>query len=184
MQQEVLDLLLEAIHNFYQEDQNLLDNKVSERCVCARLALHLDRLINSVEYSNDFHGYYVDVEYDRMQNRNPKQIKGNRCKIVSDLLIHSRGTNPNQDNLLALEMKIHNNYNNVKKDKDRLIKMVQQEESPNELPYVCNTLLGVFLRLQRNRFKYVVFTQEGATEEQTMTCEELERKFTDNQYLL
>ena len=53
---------------FAENDKDILDNKVSERCVCARLAFYLEKLIRQNGYQHMFEGYFVDVEYDRMED--------------------------------------------------------------------------------------------------------------------
>lgn len=56
--------------------------------------------------------YHVDVEYNRYQNRIKRIIQNvdgeseeKVMKINCDLVIHSRGDAPEQENLIALEMK-------------------------------------------------------------------------------
>ena len=151
----VLDLLNKAIKQVYETDRDVITNKVSERCVCARLAFHLEDIMRAPEYRESFLGYFVDVEYDRMADANPKHIVGEK-RHVCDLLIHSRGKITGQDNLLALEMKVHDNYSNVDCDKCRLKHIVQHSNETNK-GYVRDTLIGVFLRLQENQYKYMIF---------------------------
>lgn len=151
----VLNLLDKAIRQVYATDKDVITNKVSERCVCARLAFHLENIIRVCDNQDLFKAYYVDVEYDRMVDANPKHIVGGK-KHVCDLLIHSRGHITEQDNLLALEMKVHDNYSNVDCDKCRLKHIVQHSNETN-MGYVRDTLIGVFLRLQEKQYKFMVF---------------------------
>lgn len=145
-------MLLMSIRNLYEYDLDLLSNKVSERCVCSRLAFYLEKQIRKCCL---FNNYYVDVEYDRMWDGQPKHIGLYSKKHICDLLIHSRGKR-NPDNLLALELKIHNNYSKVNDDKRRLRDLVQHRDERNN-DTVCETLYGVFLRLKCEMFVYQIF---------------------------
>ena len=148
----VQDTLKKAILIVYKEDRDVLTNKVIERCVCARLAHHLENLMRQM--GNAFLGYYADVEYDRMANANPKHIVGEK-KHVCDLLIHSRG-HKEPDNLLALEMKVHDHNSNVECDICRL-KHIVQHSNEHTTGFVRDTLIGVFLRMQEQQYKIRIF---------------------------
>ena len=150
----IIQLLKNAIVRLYQVDMHIIRNKVSERCVCARLAYHLECLLKRKDYCKFFQGYYVDVEYDRMGS-DPKLIGNSIKRHVCDLLIHSRGCKE-RDNLLALEMKVHNNYSKLKFDYLRLSNIVQHRNERNK-DFVCETLLGVFLRIQKNQYSIRIF---------------------------
>lgn len=147
--------LIESIQKVYLNDRDLLDNKVSERCVCARLAFYLEL---SIRHNKIFDGYYVDVEYDRMQDRLAKRIGLGRKKHICDLLIHSRGQQI-PDNLLAVEMKVHNNYTKAPDDRVRLKDLVQHRNKKNK-DSVCETIYGVFLRLRCDKYCYQTFDIE------------------------
>lgn len=163
----IIQLLNEAIKMLYHYDYHIIYSRVSERCVCARLAFHLESLMRQ-KYRTLFEGYYVDVEYDRMgkpkkqngcSNRyaDPKRIGTLEKRHVCDLLIHRRGFyNGSRDNLLALEMKVHQNYSNVESDYQRLHNLVQHT-SENNNGLVCETMLGVFLRIQEKQYSLTLF---------------------------
>lgn len=155
LKKHISDILIKSIKQVYKNDIDLLTNKVSERCVCARLAYYLEQQIRQ---TNIFDGYYVDVEYDRMEKGNPKRIGLGQKKHICDLLIHSRGKK-NPDNLLAIEMKVHDNYTNAPDDKNRLYNLVQHRNETNQNT-VCETLYGVFLRLRSNKYSYQTFNIE------------------------
>lgn len=147
--------LIKSIQEVYLNDRELLYNKVSERCVCARLALYLEQLTRQ---NNKLDGYYVDVEYDRMQDGLAKRIGLGKKKHICDLLIHSRGKQK-PDNLLAVEMKVHNNYTNAPDDRGRLYNLVQHRNKKNK-DSVCETIYGVFLRLRCDKYCYQTFDIE------------------------
>ena len=51
----------EAISSINELDSYLIENDLSERCICARFALHLTKALENTSYNN----YVVDVEYNR-----------------------------------------------------------------------------------------------------------------------
>lgn len=155
MKMLILESLFGSINRVYRNDRHLLINKVSERCVCARLAYYLEQQIRK---NKIFLGYYVDVEYDRMQDGFAKRIGLGKKKHICDLLIHSRGEKK-PDNLLALEMKVHNNYTNAPDDMQRLHDLVQHRNETNK-GTVCETIIGVFLRLKCDNYFYHTFDVE------------------------
>ena len=152
LKKQIKDSLIIAIKQVYSNDKDLLINKVSERCVCARLAYYLELQIRQM---NIFEGYYVDVEYDRMEDGYAKRIGLGKKKHICDLLIHSRGKRK-PDNLLALEMKVHDNYTNAPEDRKRLFDLVQHRNETN-IGTVCDTIYGVFLRLRCDKYIYQTF---------------------------
>lgn len=154
LKEVIIQILKKAIERLYLCDRHIIRSKVSERCVCARLAYHLECLLKKRDYCKFFCGYYVDVEYDRMGS-DPKLIGDSTKRHVCDLLIHSRGCKE-RDNLLALEMKVHNNYSNIKSDYLRLSNIVQHRNEGNK-DFVCETLLGVFLRIQEKQYSITTF---------------------------
>jgi len=82
--------LRRAISQVYDLDRTLIDIKVHERTIAARLAMYLVDL---------FPEWDVDCEYNR-DRRKPKMIL-DRC-AYPDVIIHRRNTGTN---LLAVEMK-------------------------------------------------------------------------------
>lgn len=107
------------------------------------------------KYRKIFDGYNGDVEYDR-KNGDPKHIDNSDKRHVCDLLIHRRGFNELGDNLLALEMKVHNNYSKIQNDYKRLHDIVQHRGNNNR-KLACETLLGIFLRVQPKQYKMKIF---------------------------
>lgn len=155
LKETIMECLIHSIRQVYKNDSHLLYNKVSERCVCARLAYYLEQIIHQ---TNAFEGYYVDVEYDRMEDGFGKRIGLGKKKHICDLLIHSRGLKK-PDNLLALEMKVHDNYTKAPEDRERLYDLVQHSNKKNK-GTVCETVYGVFLRLRNDKFIYQTFDVE------------------------
>ena len=57
-----LTLIVEqAVNSFNRKEQYLIKNDLSERCICARFAMHLAQALENSPYSK----YEVDVEYNR-----------------------------------------------------------------------------------------------------------------------
>ncbi|MGO4695298.1 hypothetical protein AB4Z50_13570 [Paenibacillus sp. 2TAB26] len=110
-----------------------------------------------------FSKYYVDVEYNRNNGKVKTIINENieTIPINCDLIIHSRGENINQDNLIALEMKKSVNRESAKsKDKNRLIALTKDNFDDvwsfdgTSLPeHVCRYELGVYYEISAAKRK-------------------------------
>ena len=154
MAKELKDIFLDANNELLKKDKLLFDLKVSERTICGALMNKIyDRLKNS-SYSD----YYVDVEYNRNRNHRKKIktcyiITNNRYEEITincDLIVHSRGQNAKQDNLIAIEMKKSNRLKAEKiDDKYRLISLTNNNYSLPE--HVCKYKLGIYYELNFNR---------------------------------
>lgn len=104
------------------------------------------------------HNYYSDINYNKNQHFTKCIIneKMEYFDIFCDLIIHSRGENKKQDNLLAIEMKKKENRKDRFKDKKRLEIMTSDsyvdEILFDELPlYICRYALGIFYDLDTKR---------------------------------
>ena len=90
------DILVPSFKRLYQEDFDNIRLGVSERNICARLALHMEKITREYDDSHPimhFHNYYADVEYNRMGNGDLKQYENSEHRpkyMVSDLLIQSK----------------------------------------------------------------------------------------------
>lgn len=90
------DILVPSFKRLYQEDFDNIRLGVSERNICARLALHMEKIIRDYDIINHtcyFQKYYADVEYNRMGNGDLKQYENSEHRpkyMVSDLLIQSK----------------------------------------------------------------------------------------------
>ncbi len=81
-----------------------------------------------------------------------KNIINNEMKIIiieCDLIVHSRGNNKQQDNLIAIEMKKATNKKKRKEDRERLKYMTKNsyynEINFEELPrHICRYAIGIF----------------------------------------
>lgn len=144
----VEEILIPAIKRLYQIDYDNIRFGVSERNICARLAHHIENIMCEYDQLHEekvFHGYYADIEYNRMGNGDLKQFENSEHRptyMVSDLLIQNRGV---ERNLLAVEMKKKGNKKNNKEDRERLKSLVSPAN--NDICNYCvhNTLLGAFI---------------------------------------
>ena len=125
-QESVKRIVNDAIHSFNEKEKYLIENDLSERCICARFAMHLtDALRNS-----DFSDYIVDVEYNRGARGKEKGIKKmDGHPITVDLIVHKRGYDPRTgfQNLICMEMKKSTNPHGCDDDIVRLKKMCSFE---------------------------------------------------------
>lgn len=92
-----------------------------------------------------FAKYYADVEYNRMGNGDIKRYENSEHlpkEMVSDLLIQSRGAEPNY---LAVEMRKKKNNQKREEDSERLKALVSPKPVRKDLKCVYGTLLGAFI---------------------------------------
>ncbi|MFD1415699.1 hypothetical protein [Oceanobacillus jeddahense] len=157
------ELFEKSNDNFLSQQIKLIESRVSERTLCGQLMLYLNEEKNKTEYWK----YYVDVEYNRNFHRKVKTIKNSEEEIIRincDLILHSRGENLIQDNLIAIEMKKSNSSNiNKEKDKERL-KALTKHSFDNVWSYdgkslpknVCRYILGVYYEFNISRGKVLL----------------------------
>lgn len=120
---ELKTIMVNAINNFNREEGYLIKNDLSERCVCARFAMHLTTALQGTEYSD----YIVDVEYNRGADgieRNTKRLYDD--PITVDLIVHKRGydTTYGFNNLICAEMKKSTDRRGCESDETRLRNMI------------------------------------------------------------
>lgn len=150
MARELAELFFSANSEFIKKDKKLFLSKVSERTLCGALMIKLYEQLRNSKYSN----YYVDVEY----NRNNKKIKtcriednknqSKKININCDLIVHSRGNNSLQDNLIAIEMKKSSRARLDKNnDRNRLISLTKECNVYETSQYVCNYKLGIYYEI-------------------------------------
>lgn len=137
----IYEILIPSLQQLYEKDYFNIRNGVSERNICARLAHHMEIIMDR---SNHFNGYFADVEYNRKNDGTIKHSEGYKkvsLTMVSDLIVHKRNAD---NNLLAVEMKRWNNYDKRKEDRDRLKSVVSSiEEGKDDCVY--DTTVGAFI---------------------------------------
>ena len=145
-----------ALAEFCAGEANNIRSGVSERNLCQRLSFPLER----AAFAAGLEGYRADVEYNRANDDTIKTIVGERMEpvtITCDLILHSRGQMPEQDNLIAIEMK-RSGHPIAEKAKDRHRLMALTREPFDgvwpagidiEFEYVCDYVVGYFMVLDR-----------------------------------
>ena len=121
---EAKDILVTAINQFNEKEKYLIENNLSERCICSRLAFYIQQAL----LVSPFKDFTVDVEYNRnAKERSPKLLYDK--KIIVDLIVHKRGWHGGLkgDNLFCIEMKKSNNRFGWESDKARLNDMVNPD---------------------------------------------------------
>ena len=158
-QRRNLEQIFERANNqFLRKNSVLFKQRVSERTLCGALMLELHDVIKNTEYS----GYFVDVEYNRNVGGQlktfRKTIKGPSEEIVTincDLIVHSRGQNVRQDNLIAVEMK-KSTAIEKNKESDRIRLECLTKECDDDVrsygskvfpEHVCGYLLGIYYEI-------------------------------------
>jgi hypothetical protein len=130
--------LEEALAKLEDNDQYLLENNLSERCIASRLALYLQA---------KFPTYCVDVEYNRSGNT-PKRLSlpaecanynpGNEEPlVVPDIVVHQRGADG--PNVLVLELKKTTNRESRNFDLLRIQAFMTQLHYSNGALIECET---------------------------------------------
>lgn len=163
MAQELKKMFLEANEYFLADDIKLFKNNISERTLCGALMIKLRETMKNETYKA-YKDYHVDVEYNRNIG-NQKNIK--KCCVVGkngqykyksitcDLIVHSRGENVKQDNLIAIEMK-KSTQPQDKKDNDRRRLIALTKDSYDDIwsfdgktlpEYVCRYKLGIYYEI-------------------------------------
>ena len=171
---ELRRLFYKANELLLQQDIELLNSEVSERALCGALMLHLNRLMMQ---DATYDGYYTDVEYNRNRGNirtHKKTIKGpceQVIRITCDLIVHSRGKNSVQDNLIAIEMKKSATSKEAKdKDRDRLRALTKYRSENIELhtkgvvpEQVCGYVIGIYYEINYAKRKiFLEFYKHGS----------------------
>lgn len=143
----------DSIKIFLTEDIDNILSDVNERNLCARLACYLERIAKK----HGINGYYADTEYNRNQGK-VKTILEEGMEVVTincDAILHSRGTNPRQDNLIAVEMKKSTRPQKEKDSDRKRLRALTKDSYDNvwsfdgiALPeHVCGYVLGYYIEL-------------------------------------
>ncbi|CUB30296.1 hypothetical protein DFO69_0111 [Bacillus subtilis] len=153
MIQELVNFFEKTSISFLKEQKAFISSGISERSLCGELMKYLTSEIRKTTFSD----YHVDVEYNRNKGKK-KTILNERRKVIpitSDIIIHSRGENIEQDNLIAIEMKKSSHPQSEKnQDRKRLIALTKNFFDDiwifdgTTLPdHVCRYVLGVYYEI-------------------------------------
>jgi hypothetical protein len=111
-----LDKVVRALDAFYARETHLLDKDLGERVLTHRLAVHLEQ---------QFTGWDVDCDYNRLGERRLKLPKGSIVStdddsgksVFPDIVVHHRAV---PENLLAIELRKAANHQPVEHDRHKL----------------------------------------------------------------
>lgn len=115
------EILLEAVGQLLKNDSDLiildmdsqvyesipkrkvLERKLHEVCINHRLAVYLERVVQSMDLNN----YYVDIEYNRYykNEKSVEMLNGGPEVCRPDIIIHKRMHKSNDQHLLVVEAK-------------------------------------------------------------------------------
>lgn len=126
LKNELKNIMVNAIDSFNREEDYLIKNDLSERCICARFAMHLTSALQATAYSD----YVVDVEYNRGADgieRSTKRLYDS--PITVDLIVHKRGYGDiyGFNNLICAEMKKSTDRRGCADDEARLKNMIDHD---------------------------------------------------------
>lgn len=137
-----------AIVAFNEKEEYLILNNLSERCICSKFAIYLDREIQNSIFSD----YVVDVEYNRGYRKKEHAIKQLHGKnIIVDLIVHKRGYHElyGFDNLICIEMKKTSMPAKLQDDKNRLRYLTDEIHG---FHYKAGYMIVVFADHKQNRY--------------------------------
>lgn len=98
---------------FLKNQKKLILSGASERSWYTHFSMYLNNKIDE----QHINGYYVDTEYNRNDGKLKTIFDNNSLEIIPitcDIIVHSRGENYYQDNLICIEMKKSDVSNQLK----------------------------------------------------------------------
>lgn len=170
MSTELLIKIFEKANDkFIKNDMSLMELDVSERSWYSRFSIYLEETLKE----NNIIGYFVDTEYNRNGNRLKTIFDEDNLEIINitcDVIVHSRGENIKQDNLICIEMKKEEAPKQEKENDKKRLKILTKSSydfiwsvDGKCLPeHVCNYLLGVYYEFdKRNNILKIEYYKEG-----------------------
>lgn len=159
----------DSTDKFLAEEAENIINGVTERNLCGRLAIYLTDKLRKNKILN----YYADTKYNRKQNGRVKTILDDELNVITIqcyLIVHSRGNNIQQDNLIAVEMK-KSSRPELEKVNDRKRLRALTKENYDEIwsydgvtlpEHVCGYILGIYMILDiAKQTCYFEYYQKG-----------------------
>lgn len=145
-----------AIESFLKVETATILDDVSERNLCGRLAIQLEREIQA----RGLEAYFADTEYNRKQHGHVKTILSDNLEVINitcDLIVHSRGRVIQNDNLIAIEMaKPNKTAADILADKNRLRALTKSSYDGvwsygdgAHPEHVCGYVMGLFIMVDR-----------------------------------
>jgi hypothetical protein len=159
---DLMPIFQSAFDEFLKRERANILNDISERNLCSRLMIYLER-------AKDTHGladYFTDTEYNRKQGKVKTIIDSHAHVLVitCDLILHSRGA-LRSDNLIAIEMKKkHHKKADKDADRERLIVLTMQNNvyPVDQIPeHASGYELGLFIELDVSAAQFLIETYRG-----------------------
>jgi len=165
MRNTIFVQLERALDEFYEKEKRNLELNVHEIAHAHRLAVYFENHLRRYDESHEeklFKNYFVDVEFNRTEGGNPKEVYYNNelHKKRSDILLHSKGLVPEQENLLIIELKKEDSTDKEKEDICAIKRMVSPKEDGTPDSSICNTHLGVYLKIGEKCYFGIKFWYE------------------------
>ena len=161
-------LFNKANRDFLLRDFELIQSNVAEPTLCSALKSRMEKYLDK----DNICDYFVDLEYNR-NNGNIKTIINEELAIIKikcDFILHSRGHNPKQDNLLALEMKkSYRSQEEKDADRQRLIALTKSTYDNDVWSYdgktfpehVCRYIIGIYYEIDWENKKIIIEYYKG-----------------------
>lgn len=159
---EIMHLFEQANNLLLRDDHVLFENQVSERTLCGALMLHIH---DTIKEDHSYAGHHADVEYNRRKSKRGYDYKtiptpdDNPIKITCDLILHGRGKHPEQDNLLAIEMKKSTRSTREKNNDRERLKVLTRDpyvdkeriDTHQSREHIYRYVLGVYYEINYQR---------------------------------
>ena len=167
--QDLIKLFNDTNEEFIKSEKDLILSNVSERSWYSRFSFYLEKNIKELGLKN----YYTDTEYNRNDGRLKTIFDNNNLEVIPitcDIILHSRGKNKENDNLICIEMK-KSIRTTIDKEMDRKRIILLTKKSYDNvwscdgktLPkHVCGYKLGIYYEIDiRNRIIILEYYKDG-----------------------
>lgn len=166
---ELIEIFDKASNIFLNKQKDLIFSGVNERSWYPYLIMYLKEIL----IERNICGYNSDSEY----NKNLGKLKTvyddvslEVIPIVCDIIVHSRGKNLEQDNLICIEMKKSTARKESKNKDKRRLELLTKDSFDNvwsfdgkNLPeHVCRYKLGIYYEINKKKKQvYIEYYEKG-----------------------
>ena len=151
--QDIKEKLLKSIEKLFSEDLYLIKNDISERAISHKLAAYLAPEFDEFDVDCEYNGY-VNADNDRkyiyILKQKAEELDIIRDKdgdneliyraVFPDIIVHKRGHNTEELNLLIIEMKKSTSQTDGAYDEEKLSRYTSNDNENN-----LNYKLGAFI---------------------------------------
>ena len=166
---ELIEIFDKASNIFLNKQKDLIFSGVNERSWYPYLIMYLKEIL----IEKNICGYNSDSEY----NKNLGKLKTvyddvslEVIPVVCDIIVHSRGKNLEQDNLICIEMKKSTARKESKNKDKRRLELLTKDSFDNvwsfdgkNLPeHVCRYKLGIYYEINiKKKQVYIEYYEKG-----------------------